>query len=186
MEDLLREWKPDHLQYNCSNLNRAPSQARNSLASEVNCNNRNNGNRAIGRAFNVNVNAAEALQGPKVVTEVSDSKKVEVDRIIRDCKLELGNSLFSINLIPLGHGSFDVIMGMDWLSQNKDVIVCHEKVVEILLEDSGILRIQGERTLGVAKALMNAKVDEPKVGDISVVRDFVDVFPDDLSGLPPQ
>ncbi|GJV19880.1 putative reverse transcriptase domain-containing protein [Tanacetum coccineum] len=183
---LLREWKPDHLQYNCSNLNRAPGQARNSLASEVNHNNRNNGNRATGRAFNVNVNAAEALQGPKVVTEVSDGKKVEVDRIIRDYKLELGNSLFSINLIPLGHGSFDVIVGMDWLSQNKAVIVCHEKVVEILLEDIGILRIQGERTLGVAKALMNAKVDEPKVGDISVVRDFVDVFPDDLSGLPPQ
>ncbi|GJT22018.1 hypothetical protein Tco_0891955 [Tanacetum coccineum] len=33
---------------------------------------------------------------------------------------------------------------------------------------------------------MNAKVDEPKVGDISVVRDFVDVFPEDFSGLPPQ
>ncbi|GKC11939.1 hypothetical protein Tco_1008721 [Tanacetum coccineum] len=46
--------------------------------------------------------------------------------------------------------------------------------------------VQGERTLGVAKALMNAKVDELKVGDISIVRDFVDVFPEDLSGLPPQ
>ncbi|GJX81178.1 putative reverse transcriptase domain-containing protein [Tanacetum coccineum] len=87
-------------------------------------------------------------------------KKVEVDRIIRDCKLELGNSLFSINLIPLGHGSFDVIVGMDW--------------------------VQRERTLGAAKALMNAKVDEPKLSDISVVQDFVDVFLEDLSGLPPQ
>ncbi|GJW35355.1 hypothetical protein Tco_0058275 [Tanacetum coccineum] len=37
-----------------------------------------------------------------------------------------------------------------------------------------------------AKALMNAKVYELKVGDISIVRDFVDVFPEDLSGLPPQ
>ncbi|GJW50835.1 putative reverse transcriptase domain-containing protein [Tanacetum coccineum] len=75
---------------------------------------------------------------------------------------------------------------MDWLSQNKAVIVCHEKVVEIPLEGSGILRVQGERILGAAKALMNAKVDEPKLSDISVVRDFVDVFPEDLSGLPPQ
>ncbi|GJT84749.1 hypothetical protein Tco_1066466 [Tanacetum coccineum] len=75
---------------------------------------------------------------------------------------------------------------MDWLSQNKAVIVCHEKVVEIPLIGGEILRVQGERTLGVAKALMNAKVDELKVGDISVVRDFVDVFPEDLSGLPPQ
>ncbi|GKD84697.1 putative reverse transcriptase domain-containing protein, partial [Tanacetum coccineum] len=166
-----------------------------------NQNTRNNGKRATGRAFNVNVNAVEALQDPNVVTgtfslndhfatvlfdsgadfsfistefapllnvkpsivnpsyviEVVDGKKVEVDRIIRDCKLELRNSLFSINLIPLGHGSFDVIVGMDWLSQNKAVIVCHEKVVEIPLEGSGILRVQGERTLGAAKALMNAK-----------------------------
>ncbi|GJS25726.1 hypothetical protein Tco_0486346 [Tanacetum coccineum] len=75
---------------------------------------------------------------------------------------------------------------MDWLSQNKTVIVCHEKVVETPLIGSEILRVQGERTLGVAKALMNAKVDELKVGDISVMRDFVDVFPEDLSGLPPQ
>ncbi|GJS67171.1 putative reverse transcriptase domain-containing protein [Tanacetum coccineum] len=149
-------------------------------------NRKNNGNRATGRAFNVNVNAVEALQDPKVVTEVADGKKVEVDRIIRDCKLELENSLFSINLIPLGHGSFDVIVGMDWLSQNKAMIVCHEKVVEIPLEGSGILKVQGERTLGATKALMNAKVDEPKLSDISVVWDFVDVFSEDLSGLPPQ
>ncbi|GJY18451.1 putative reverse transcriptase domain-containing protein [Tanacetum coccineum] len=115
------------------------------------------------------LNVKPSIVNPGYVIEVADGKKVEVDRIIRDCKLELGNSLFSINLIPLGHGSFDVIVGMDWLSQNKAVIVCHEKVVEIPLEGSGILRVQGERTLGAAKALMNAKVDEPKLSDISVV-----------------
>ncbi|GJW53990.1 hypothetical protein Tco_0098075 [Tanacetum coccineum] len=74
----------------------------------------------------------------------------------------------------------------EWLLQNKVVIVCHEKVVEIPLEGSGILKVLGERTLGAIKALMNAKVDEPKLSDISVVQDFVDVFPKDLSGLPPQ
>ncbi|GJS36458.1 hypothetical protein Tco_0534840 [Tanacetum coccineum] len=72
------------------------------------------------------------------------------------------------------------------MSKRKFVIVCHEKVVEIPLEGSRKLRVQGERTLGAAKALMNAKVDEPKVGDISVVMDFGDVFPEDLPGLPPQ
>ncbi|GJU60002.1 hypothetical protein Tco_1237768 [Tanacetum coccineum] len=77
-------------------------------------------------------------------------------------------------------------MGMDRLSKRKFVIVCHEKVTEIPLKGSRKLRVQGERTLGAAKALINAKVDEPKVGDIFVMRDFVDVFPKDLSGLPPQ
>ncbi|GJW14548.1 putative reverse transcriptase domain-containing protein [Tanacetum coccineum] len=108
-----------------------------------------------------------ALKG----SQVADGKKVEVDKIIHDCKLELGNSMFSIKLIPLGHGSFDVIVGMNWLSQNKDVIVCHVKVVEIPLEGSGILRVQGERTVGATKALMNAKVDKPKLSDIPVLQD---------------
>ncbi|GJS86643.1 hypothetical protein Tco_0769279 [Tanacetum coccineum] len=70
---------------------------------------------------------------------------------------------------------------MDWLSKRKFVIVCHEKVVRIPLEGDEILRVHGERTQGVVKTLMNTKVDEPKLSDISVVRDFIDVFPEDLS-----
>ncbi|GKE38276.1 putative reverse transcriptase domain-containing protein, partial [Tanacetum coccineum] len=49
------------------------------------------------------------------------------------------------SLIPLGHGSFDVIVGMDWLSKNKAVIVCREKVVEIPIDEGGILRVHEER-----------------------------------------
>ncbi|GKD77388.1 putative reverse transcriptase domain-containing protein, partial [Tanacetum coccineum] len=221
---------PDHFHNNCPKLYRAPGQAGNQLALKGNRNTRSNGNQVRGRAFNVNVNAMEAVRDPNVVTgtfslndhfvtvlfdsgadfsfistkfmpllnvkpsivnpsyviEVADGKKVEVDSIIRDCKLELGNSLFSINLIPLGHGSFDVIMGMDWLSHNKVVIVCHEKVVEIPLEGGRTLRVHGERAVGIAKALKNTKVDEPKLGDIFVARDFEDVFLKYLSGLPPQ
>ncbi|GJU92626.1 putative reverse transcriptase domain-containing protein [Tanacetum coccineum] len=120
------------------------------------------------------------------VIKVADGKKVEVDRIIRDCKLELGTSLFTIDLIPLGHGSFDVIVGIDWLSEHKAEIVCHEKVVRIPLESGETLLVQGERAPGIAKALSNVKVDEQKMSDIFVVRDFVGVFPEDLPGLPPQ
>ncbi|GJT69042.1 hypothetical protein Tco_1028328 [Tanacetum coccineum] len=75
---------------------------------------------------------------------------------------------------------------MDWLYKRKFVIVCHEKVVRIPLEGEEILRVQGERTLGAAKALMNSKIDEPRISDIPVERDFTDVFPKDLLGLPPQ
>ncbi|GKD11404.1 putative reverse transcriptase domain-containing protein [Tanacetum coccineum] len=221
---------PDHFCNTCPKMNRAPGQAGNQLALEANRNNYSNGNQVRGRAFNVNMNAMEAVQDPNVVTgtfslndhfvtilfdsgadfsfvstkfapllnvkpsianpgyviEVADDKKVEVDSIFRDCKLEVRGSLFSINLIPLGHGSFDVIVGMDWFSQYKVVIVCHKKVVEIPVDDGRTLRVHGERTVGIAKALKTVKEDEPKLGDISVVRDFKDVFPEDLAGLPPQ
>ncbi|GKE76072.1 putative reverse transcriptase domain-containing protein, partial [Tanacetum coccineum] len=128
----------------------------------------NNGNQARGRAFSVN--AVDALQDPNIVTDVANGKK-EVDRIIRDWKLELGNSLFTIDLIPLGHGRFDVIVGMDWLSKNKAEIVCHEKVVRILLEGG---RVKGECTLGGTKTLMSTKADEPELSDIPIIRDFID------------
>ncbi|GKE32101.1 putative reverse transcriptase domain-containing protein [Tanacetum coccineum] len=174
----------EHLRNTCPKLNRAPGQAGNRLALEGNRNTQNNGNQVTGRAFNVN--AVDALQDPNGVMEVANGKKEEVDMIIRDCKLELGNSLFTIDLIPLGHGSFDVIMGMDWLSKNKTEIVCHEKVVRIPLQGGEILRVQRERTLGGTKTLISTKADEPKLSDIPIIRDFTDVFPKDLSGLPPQ
>ncbi|GJW09892.1 putative reverse transcriptase domain-containing protein [Tanacetum coccineum] len=90
--------------------------------------------RFISTKFAPLLNVKPSIVSPGYVIEVANGKKEEVDRIIRDCKLELGNSLFTIDLIPLGHGSFDVIVGMDWLSKNKAEIVCHEKVVRIPLE----------------------------------------------------
>ncbi|GJS51794.1 retrovirus-related pol polyprotein from transposon TNT 1-94, partial [Tanacetum coccineum] len=77
-------------------------------------------------------------------TKVPDGESVEVDKIIHNCKLELGNSLFTIDLIPLGHGSFDVVVWIDWLSKNKVVIACHEKVVEIPIKEGRILQVHGE------------------------------------------
>nr|GEV33294.1 putative reverse transcriptase domain-containing protein [Tanacetum cinerariifolium] len=65
---------------------------------------------------------------------------------------------------------------MHWFSKRKFVIVCHEKVVRIPLEGDEILRVHGERSQDVMKTLMNINVDEPKLSDIFVVRDFIDVF----------
>ncbi|GJS48960.1 putative reverse transcriptase domain-containing protein [Tanacetum coccineum] len=118
--------------------------------------------------------------------EVANGKREEDDRIFRGCRLELGDCIFPIDLIPLGQGSFDVIVGMDWLSNQKAVIVCHEKIVRIPVEEGKVLCVQGERNVGKTKTLMSKKANEPTLSDIPSVYDFEDVFPDDLSGLPPQ
>ncbi|GJU82612.1 putative reverse transcriptase domain-containing protein [Tanacetum coccineum] len=140
----------------------------------------------ISTKFAPSLNVKPSIVSLGYVIEVVNGKKEEVDRIIHDCKLELRNSLFTIDLILLGHGSFDVIVGMDWLSKNKVKIVCHVKVVRILLEGGEILRVQGERTLGGTKTLMSTKADEQELSDIPIVRDFINVFLEDLSRLPPQ
>ncbi|GJZ87588.1 putative reverse transcriptase domain-containing protein [Tanacetum coccineum] len=61
------------------------------------------------------LNKKPSIANPGYVIEVANGKKEEVDRIFHGCRLELGDSIFSIDLIPLGQGSFDVIVGMDWL-----------------------------------------------------------------------
>ncbi|GKE58988.1 putative nucleotidyltransferase, ribonuclease H [Tanacetum coccineum] len=74
---------------------------------------------------------------------------------------------------------------MDLLSNYKAEIICHEKVVRIPLPDGKVLRVLGERPEEKAGFLMAAKVGDKKQEEIVVVRDFLKVFPDDLSGLPP-
>ncbi|GJZ23849.1 putative reverse transcriptase domain-containing protein [Tanacetum coccineum] len=92
--------------------------------------------------------------------KIASGQLIEIDKVIRGCKLELEGHVFDINLIPFGSGSFDVIIGMDWLSDHKAEIICCDKVVRIPLVDGKVLRVLGEKP-------------EEKV------------FPDDLSGLPP-
>ncbi|GKC13725.1 putative reverse transcriptase domain-containing protein, partial [Tanacetum coccineum] len=75
--------------------------------------------------------------------------------------------------------------GMDWLSNYKAEVVCHEKVVRIPLPDCKVLRVLGERPKEKARLLMSAKASDKKQEEIVMVRDFPKVFPDDLSGLPP-
>ncbi|GKD83091.1 putative reverse transcriptase domain-containing protein, partial [Tanacetum coccineum] len=91
--------------------------------------------------------------------EIASGQLVEIDKVIKGCKLEIKGHVFNINLIPFGHRSFDVIIGMYWLSNYKPEIICLEKVVRIPLSD-------GKE-------------------EIVVVRYFPEVFPDDLSRLPP-
>ncbi|GJZ16061.1 putative reverse transcriptase domain-containing protein, partial [Tanacetum coccineum] len=77
----------------------------------------------------------------------------------------------------------NIMMGMDWLSNHKAEIICHEKVVRIPLPDNKVLI--GERLDEKVRLLMSATTKEQKQAEIVVVRDFPEVFPDDLSGIPP-
>ncbi|GKC19135.1 putative reverse transcriptase domain-containing protein [Tanacetum coccineum] len=74
---------------------------------------------------------------------------------------------------------------MDWLSYHRGVIDCYEKIVRIPLPNGKILEVQGERPEKGPGSLACINADEKKLDDIRVVRDFPEVFPDNLSGLPP-
>ncbi|GJS18780.1 putative reverse transcriptase domain-containing protein [Tanacetum coccineum] len=104
--------------------------------------------------------------------EIASGQLVEIDRVIRGYKLEIEGHMFDINLIPFRSGSFDVIIGMDWLSNHKAKIICQEKLVRIPLPNGKVLRVIGEIPEEKMGHLIGAKAKEQKQEDIVTVRDF--------------
>ncbi|GKD79248.1 putative reverse transcriptase domain-containing protein [Tanacetum coccineum] len=182
----------DHIKSACPMLNQAQRPGGNHQNQVVAVNGGqgrgNQGNQARGRAFMLG--AEKARQDPNVVTgfsyeiEIANWQLVEIDKVIRGCKLEIECHRFNINLIPFGSESFDMIIGMDWLSDHKAEIVCHEKAVRIPLLDGKVLKVLGAKHKEKMRQLMSAKAKEKEQEEIVVVRDFLKVFLDDLSGLP--
>ncbi|GJV69075.1 hypothetical protein Tco_1484584, partial [Tanacetum coccineum] len=117
--------------------------------------------------------------------ELADGKVVSTNTVLCGCSLALFNQVFKIELLPTRLGSFDVIVGIDWLSYHRVVIVCYERIVRIPILNGEILEVQGERPEKDLRSLLCIKANEKKLDDIHIVRDFLEVFPDDLAGLPP-
>nr|GEY67909.1 hypothetical protein [Tanacetum cinerariifolium] len=144
--------------------------------------------------------------------KLADAKIVGVDTIMRGCTLNFLNHPFNIDLMPVKLGSFDIIIDMDWLRRCHAMIVCDEKLVRITYGNKTLTFRGNESKNGresrliviscskaqeyMAKgcqiflAQISAKKEEDRsegkqFEDIPVVRDFPDVLPKDLPGLPP-
>nr|GFC16473.1 putative reverse transcriptase domain-containing protein [Tanacetum cinerariifolium] len=107
-------------------------------------------------------------------------KIVSTNTILRGCTLALFSHMFKIDFLPTRLGSFDVNVGMDWLSYHRAVIVCYENIVHIPLPNGEILEIHGERPEKDPKSLSCIKADEVRIDDIHTICDFPEVFLDDL------
>ncbi|GJU80941.1 putative reverse transcriptase domain-containing protein [Tanacetum coccineum] len=138
----------------------------------------------VSSAFTHFINITPATLNTSYEVELADGKVVSTNTILRSCTLVLLNHVFKIDLLPTRLGSFDVIIGMDWLAYHRALIDCYEKIVRIPLPNGKILEVQGERPEKDLRSLACIKADEKKLDDIRVVRDFPEVFPDDLLGLP--
>nr|GEZ93484.1 putative reverse transcriptase domain-containing protein [Tanacetum cinerariifolium] len=87
----------------------------------------------------------------------------------RGCTLGLLGHPFNIDLMPIELGSFDVIIGMDWLAKYHVLIVCDEKVY--------LTQVSSKKA--------EDKSEEKRLEDVPIVQEFLKVFPEDLPGLPP-
>ncbi|GKB79111.1 putative reverse transcriptase domain-containing protein, partial [Tanacetum coccineum] len=144
--------------------------------------------------------------------ELADGKIIEVNTLIRGCTLNFLNHPFNIDLMPVELGSFDVIIGMDWLTKYHVVIVCDEKLVRVPFGNE-ILIFRGDGSNNGHESRLNIisctktqkyllkgfqvflahitakkaedKSEEKRLEDVPIVRDFPEVFPEDLPGIPP-
>ncbi|GJT09642.1 putative reverse transcriptase domain-containing protein [Tanacetum coccineum] len=135
-------------------------------------------NNAQGRAYILR--DRNAHQDLNVVTdtfyniEMADKNLVNTNTVIQGATLTLLNQPFEIDLMLIKLGSFDVVIGMDWLSNYHARIICDEKVIHIPINgETFIIRV------------MENKSGENRLEDIPVVREFPEIFPEDLPGLPP-
>ncbi|GKC32515.1 putative reverse transcriptase domain-containing protein [Tanacetum coccineum] len=157
----------------------------------------------------VSISLASKLNIPPITLdttydiEMADGNLVGTNTIIQGCTLILLNQPFEIDLMPIKLGSFDIVIGMDWLSKYHARIICDEKVVHIPI-DGETLIIRGDQSktrLSLISCIkteryisrgyqvfvaqvMEKKSAEKRLEDILVVREFPEVFLKDLPGLP--
>ncbi|GJR27980.1 putative reverse transcriptase domain-containing protein [Tanacetum coccineum] len=119
--------------------------------------------------------------------ELADGKIIRINTIIRGCTLNFLDHPFNINLMPVELGSFDVIVGMDWLAKYHVVIDCAEKIVRIPWGNETLI-VHGHHVFLAHVTIKGTedKSEEKRLEDVPIIQDFPKVFPEDLLELSEQ
>nr|GFC09294.1 putative reverse transcriptase domain-containing protein [Tanacetum cinerariifolium] len=125
----------------------------------------------VSSTFSTLLDVAPSTIDTSYAVELADGRISETNVILRGCTLGLLGHQFNIDQMPIELGSFDVIIGVDWLAKYRALIVCDEKIVLYLAQ------------LTSKKA--EHKSEEKRLEDVPIVREFLKVFLEDLPGLPP-
>nr|GEZ69000.1 putative reverse transcriptase domain-containing protein [Tanacetum cinerariifolium] len=160
--------------------------------------------------FSALLDVAPSTLDTSYAVELADRRVSKTNIILRGCTLGLLGHPFNIYLMTVELGSFDVIIGMDWLVKYHVLIICDEKVVRIPYGDK-VLIIRGDNCDGGSKLNIISctktqkyiqkgcqvylaqvtskkakdKSKEKRLEDVPIIRKFPEVFPEDLPGFPP-
>ena len=142
----------------------------------------------------------------RMVVSVPNGDTMISERIVPGSRLVIQNKDFPADLIVLGIHYFDIVLGMDWLSKHRATLDCYKKEVRLVRpEEPGVIfrEIRREIALSLINAMNASKIlrkgcqgylafvvdrrqEGTRLEDIPIVKEFPDVFPDDISGLPPD
>ena len=138
-----------------------------------------------------------------VSTPLSD--ELETDIVFPSCLVLVEGRELLADLVLLDVIEFDVIVGMDWLAQHYAIIDCREKEVIFRTLNDEEFRFRGNKSSmpqniisaitvtkmlrrgcqGYLAVVRDTKVDKGSVENVPVVHEFLDVFLEELLGLPP-
>ncbi|GJZ68228.1 reverse transcriptase domain-containing protein, partial [Tanacetum coccineum] len=166
----------------------------------------------VSTAFSSQIDITPSTLDHYYDVELADGRIIGLNTILKGCTLNFLNHQFNVNLMPVELGSFDAIIGMDWLAKYQAVIVCAEKIVCIPWRNKTLIihgdgSTQGNVTrlniISCTKAQkymekgfpiflahitakeVEDKSEEKRLEDVPIVQNFPEVFPEDLPGLPP-
>nr|GFA19670.1 putative reverse transcriptase domain-containing protein [Tanacetum cinerariifolium] len=164
----------------------------------------------VSTAFSSLININPSTLDYSYDVELADGKIIGVNTVIRGCTLNFLNHPFNIDLMPVELGSFDVIIGMDWLATYHVVIVCDEKIVRVPFGNETLIircdQSNNETQLNIISCTKTRKYllkgypvflanittktikdksKEKRLENVPIFRDFSKVFPEDLPGLLP-
>ncbi|GJR12349.1 putative reverse transcriptase domain-containing protein [Tanacetum coccineum] len=150
----------------------------------------------------LNINPVKIRASNEV--ELADGMVVSTNTVFKGCTLNLVNHIFEIALMLIELGTFDVIIGMDWIVKHDADIVYGKKVVcisygnKILIvkSDQGVSRLKVKSCIKARKYVERGchlflahvtekKSKEKRLEDVPIICDFPEVFPEEFPGLPP-
>ncbi|GJU33051.1 putative reverse transcriptase domain-containing protein [Tanacetum coccineum] len=166
----------------------------------------------VSTQFSALINIAPTTLDHGYNVELADGRVIWVNTVLLGCTLNFLNHPFHVDLMPVEMGTYDVIIGMDWLTKNQAVIDCAKKIVRIpfgseilIFHGDGSRNKRGTRLniisctkaqkyllqgchLFLAHITIKETGDKSKkkqLQDVPIVKNFPEVFPEDLPGLPP-
>ncbi|GJT93920.1 putative reverse transcriptase domain-containing protein [Tanacetum coccineum] len=166
----------------------------------------------VSTAFSSQIDITPSTLDHYYDVELADGRIIGLNTILKGCTLNFLNHQFHVNLMPVELGSFDAIIGMDWLAKYQAVIACAEKIVRIPWKNKTLIIHGDGSTQGNVTRLniisctktqkymekgfpiflahvttkeIEDKSEKKRLEDVPIVQDFPEVFPEDLPGLPP-
>jgi len=147
------------------------------------------GNACVGR-----LNLVKCDLGCELLISTPSSGQVATSSVCFGCSMEVASHRFKVNLVCLPLEGLDVILGMDWLSNNHIIIDCGRRNL-VFPEHEGLELISAQRAINEVEAgatyfMVVAYVEKnntaEKISVIPIVEEYADVFPDEIPELPPS